>query len=393
MPLAILGVLALAIPPSSALAAQNEQSSTDPVFTYEAVTSAVVSNTAFRSSDSFSAGEGLNPEVLGLSAIEVDGEVAVVNHSLVRQDTGAIAAATADYVDLSWAPMPGVRDYIVSKNGELLGITAETALRDTDVTPDTFVDYQVSANMFVDPEVQEAPIHGLIAFVPAASSEPMQAAEREISETATTVVSYTRANLDWATFIPQARLDAPSIGCEFGAGYEFSGDNRGFAATQYDSGMAGARTMLHAIIFWDDPVPANVVTKSYSTGWTKVYDKTTGLRVGERRADNGLYEAYLLGTDAARSYVDVRMRIQVGNPFCSGNSIEGAFTITLSRTGSYTISSGAHRQMPNHEIFIRGTSPEGGIERIVYQRQYLDPICLVQMLCPSAQMGGYAGSF
>lgn len=130
-----------------------------------------------------------------------------------------------------------------------------------------------------------------------------------------------------------------------------------------------------------------MVQKSSFTGWTTVYSKSTGNKVDEAQA-SGTYDAYLLGTDAGRTYVDVRMGVQVGNPFCSMNSIEGAFSITLTRSGSYTIFSGQHRQMPNHEIFLQGSS--GGTERVIYQRQYAS---LVNMACPPANMGGYTGPF
>lgn len=383
-------VAALSIP-NTAVASDDESADAGTLFTYEAVLSELEKNSSERSAAPIIAtsfGQDLTARDFGLSAIEINGEVAIVNHSLVREDRGATASATPTYVDLAWAPMRGVREYILSREGVQVGTTSGTSFRDDGIEPGTTVQYQVSAGTFEGTASQDTPIYGVAATVPSTSTSSLEEASDQVVAEARSLASYNSADLSWYTFIPQARIDAPPVACEYTAGYQFGGDNRGFAPNGLDASLGGYRTFLAASVGWKRAT--NVVQQSSFTSWTSVYDSSTGAKVDEAQA-TGTYDAYLLGTDAGRTYVDVRMAQQVGNPFCSMNSIEGAFSITLTRSGSYTIFSGQHRQMPNHEIFLTGFP--GGSAQVVYQRQYASPLCLVNMLCPPADMGGFAGTF
>ena len=70
------------------------------------------------------------------------------------------------------------------------------------------------------------------------------------------------------------------------------------------------------------------------------------------------------------------------------NYIDGAMTITVTKSGSYNVISGQHRQMPNHEIYItRGTTWAQ-----VYKRDYLSLSCLVAWGCAAAEISG-SGSY
>jgi hypothetical protein len=84
-------------------------------------------------------------------------------------------------------------------------------------------------------------------------------------------------------------------------------------------------------------------------------------------------------------------------PYCIWNSIEGAFTITVTRTGNYGILSGEHRQMPNHEVIIMSTTSNATsatyTEAVVYRRDLSSPLCLVSMVCEKASMAGYTGTY
>lgn len=366
--------------------ASGDTNSAEPTFTYEVVNRALDENTSLNSTETLSQsaflGATVTPDDLGLSMLEIDDVVAVVNHSLVRDGRGAIAAATAEYVDLSWAPMPGVKEYVVTRNDEVLGITTERAFRDASVSPGSTREYRVAAHSFTGPSDQQAPIHGLVVTTPEASSDPRRAALRQIEESAQSAAAYTSATVNWYTFIPQSRIDAPFTGCQYGLGYQFGGDGRGFASDSSSASSGGYRTWLQGAVAWTRA--GNPVDKASFVGWTSVYDAKTGASVARRQA-KGTLDARLLGTDPGRTYVDVRMSLQVGNPFCGGNSIEGAFSITLTRAGSYTIFSGEHRQMPNHEIFLQGF--KNGASRTIYQRKYANAICLVNIACPKAQMG------
>lgn len=369
----------------------------EATFTFEEVLGALENKKAARGIAAQAVTEnGATASDFGLSVVEVGGVAAAVNHSLVRDRAGATSAATPEFVDLSWAPMEGVNEYVITVDGREIGITKNTSFRDKDVNAGETRSYQISASSFIDnTKDQGAAIHGITVDVPPGDLGNRVSAEEQVFESATAAAGYSNADLTWVTFIPEARIDAPAVavpgvGCEYAAGYQFGGDNRGFAANQYASSAAGYRSYLNTNIAWTRA--SGIVAYDFYLGGTSVYEKSTGDRVETRylSTSNARGEARLLGTDFYNTYADVRVELQAGNPFCVGNSIEGAFTATVTRT-AYTISSGSHRQMPNHEIFMTGYG--GGTPKIVYQRSYASPLCLVNLACPPAQLGGYTGGF
>jgi hypothetical protein len=86
--------------------------------------------------------------------------------------------------------------------------------------------------------------------------------------------------------------------------------------------------------------------------------------------------------------VDLRFSIHANNPICKAGAIPGAITMTIHKDGRYVIRSGAHRQMPNWEVYAGWV---GGEPTTVYRRSYASAACLVAMVCSEAQMGGYSG--
>jgi hypothetical protein len=69
------------------------------------------------------------------------------------------------------------------------------------------------------------------------------------------------------------------------------------------------------------------------------------------------------------------------------------FVLTVTRSGSWVIISGSHRQMPNHELYIA----HGGLaaERwtTAYARSYASVECLVAVLCERVSMTGFSGTY
>lgn len=127
-PSALLVAVAVSVPTTVAIA--DETVHDDAMFTYEAVLAELNKKSSARSDEptvGSTLGEALTARDLGLSAIEIDGEVAIVSHSLVREDRGATASATPSFVDLAWAPMRGVHEYIISREGVRLGTTSRGA--------------------------------------------------------------------------------------------------------------------------------------------------------------------------------------------------------------------------------------------------------------------------
>jgi hypothetical protein len=190
--------------------------------------------------------------------------------------------------------------------------------------------------------------------------------------------------LSWITFIPQNRIDAPpSLGlCQYGPGYQFAGDNH----TAFDWTSSRYRTALHATITWS----TKTVVRNASIGTSHVYKKSTGQLVASKTASATGMSAKKLGSGA--NWVDLRMVTHATNPFCDSRTgaIDGAFTIHMTQTGNYSISSGSHRQMPNHCIYIYN----GGRVTNVYERTYAGARCLIgAIVCPLANLTGYYGRF
>lgn len=197
--------------------------------------------------------------------------------------------------------------------------------------------------------------------------------------------NYSMATLRYRTFIPQAKINAPpvgvpGVGCSYKSGYQFGGDNRGFSVSG-----GSARTSMSAYIRFDG---RGLIGSAKQMGATTVYKKSTGKQVAKKTASTKDMFIKELGVDKAG--VDLRVSVKAGNPFCKGNSIQGAFTITINKNGTYRIISGSHRLMPNHEVYL--TSVTGGW-KTVYQRKYRDATCLVSLACPQGSMTGYYGNY
>lgn len=201
---------------------------------------------------------------------------------------------------------------------------------------------------------------------------------------ARTVVGST-TTLSWVTFIPQAKIDAPLVGCSYGRGYQFGGDNH----SAYDWTSSRYRTALHAVVAWK----AKTVSGGASISASHVYRKSTGKLVATRTASSKDMSVRLLGFGS--DYVDIRMVTHASNPFCSGllgfkGAIDGAISIRLYKDGYWQIRSGNHRRMPNHYIYIYNS----GRVTDVYKARYDSAGCLIgQATCPLENLTGFTGTF
>jgi len=308
------------------------------------------------------------------------GTLAIVDRSLLAH--GAVAAATPSFVDLSWDVYSSMAQYGVSRNSEVIAVLAPgvsqfrdpsvvggemyryniVPLLDTGSAPDAKM-WSIKVGVPRRPAAEEAPAHSL--YLQAAA----QASARAVA--ATTTVS-------WVTFIPQARVGAPRVGCAYGHGYEFGGDGRSF-----DWRASSFRTAVHAVVTWSTKAVAGHV----AMGTTHVYRTSDGRLVSQRTASGSKSYAKKLGSGS--NYVDVRLVTHAGNPYCGLTAIDGAFSMTLTRSGNYSIFSGNHRQMPSHHVFIY----DGGQVTDVYRLNAASPYCLAgAILCELANFYGN-GSF
>ena len=373
------------------------------MFTFDRVSEALYEGAAAARRVTVPEGTEPTAEALGLQAVEVDGQVAAVNHALLRDGKGAISAATSDYVDLSWAPMDGASTYAIVRDEELVATTSATSFRYEDVVPGDSLQFRITA-MTVEEADVFTPTYGLEVDVPEPRSNQRTAAESQSEATAAAAVYYDVSELNWYTFIPEARVDAPpvgvpGVGCEYKSGYQFGGDGRDFANSPFYPDMGTSRTQLGAWVSWSRGASLGgpFEQQGLYLGPTTVYDKATGEEVDRRQlsTSEATGEAKVLGIEEGyRTWIDIRMNLQAGNPFCEGNSIAGAFTFTMTRTGNWAIISGSHRQMPSHEIIMSRWAPSGpAVHTPIYRRSYANPLCLISWACPETQMSGYQGTY
>ncbi len=219
-------------------------------------------------------------------------------------------------------------------------------------------------------------IIGVRAQVPDRDST-MSSAAKVFTEEVEAAASQNRSTIRARTFIPQDRLDAPIIGCEYGSSYQFEGDGRSYSPYSSDY-----RTSLMAHVGWDDEGGGpRLALSGKDVGTTIVYDKSTGEEVDRQTESADQIEVSQLGADADK--VDLRFSIYASNPFCEGDAIAGQFTMNAYKSGSWIIRSGSHRMMPHWEIYISWLD---GVPNTVYKRDYFSVYCLVNLLCEDAPM-------
>ncbi|HEV7741485.1 MAG TPA: hypothetical protein VGO65_03625 [Pseudolysinimonas sp.] len=288
----------------------------------------------------------------------------------------AMWAATSRYVDLSWATVPGTLRYVVFREGVQVASTMQTSYRDTDVSAGQVVHYRIVAAGPND----TGKTWGLVAIVPSAAPGDRSAMTSQLATEAATLASYTTAAVQYQSFIPQAKIDAPPVGCTYNDPYDYGGDNRGFLASG-----APYRTRLQATVGFTG---SGTVSYTRTVGTTHVYNSAGTLVDQATASASAMTVARLAGSTATS--VDLRWNLDARNPFCSAGSISAAFTMTVTKSGSWSIISGSHKQMPNHEIYIHSNS--GGWVT-VYRRTYASAYCLINGACPNASMAGYVGTY
>ena len=297
--------------------------------------------------------------------------------------SGVASAATSHSVRLAWNPSPAAFGYVVLRDGKFRGKTGRgvSTFADLSVTPGQAHEY-VIAPLADNTADAELPVWGLRVTTPGlseSSTPPKEAVTRSALMTATTTAAAATTTLTWDAFIPQAKIDAPSIGCDYGRGYQFGGDNRSFDWTS-----PRYRTALNTVITWS----TKAVRGFTSVRPTTVYRKSTGALVAQRTAYAGDLVAKKLGDATGR--VDIRMVNHASNPFCHFGAIDGAITFNIYQNGNWAIRSGTYRRMPNHEIYIYNGGRVTYLIRAPYQSVY----CLIgPVACDSTNVTGYYGRY
>lgn len=309
------------------------------------------------------------------------GSEAMVDESLLHR--GFLVASGSNFVDLSWDPLSSSTAYVVVRDGQrIANLTAGmSAYRDATVAEGFAYRYNIVPAIAPDNLDPKAEMWSLQVHVPRENGSSLSAQAEALAIRAASVADTT--TLTWVTFIPEARVDAPTVAgqalCDYGSGYEFGGDNHGF-----DWKASSYRTAANAVITWSSMAVAGYT----DIGTTHVYEKSTGKLVAEKTASGSGMVVMKIGSGS--NWVELHMATHATNPFCSAGAIDGAFSMMLTQSGSYSIFSGNHRLMPNHYIYIY----DGGSVTNVYERKYENVMCLMgPILCDLASLVGVAGNF
>ncbi len=199
----------------------------------------------------------------------------------------------------------------------------------------------MSESASVGSEPIEAPIYESVAIIGLTSSNEPGASE----SVAVATPNASSTTLRYMTFIPNAYVAAPSVGCTYSGDFDyyFKGDNR-----TYSSVATTYRTKFDVLVNWGN----QSVTSTRTVGSTKVYQLANGV-YSLKSTDTASSSAMkLTPTSASLTQAKFNMRQDVANPFCSSNGIYFDLDVTVNRSGNYSII-GDRLQVPSHEIYIK----------------------------------------
>lgn len=310
-------------------------------------------------------------------ARSASGDVAIVDESMA--DYGALSAVNSRFVELDWESIPDAVGYRVSRDNRVIAKLPSQVSTYRDLSVREGSQYRYNIEPVVPEGVVTETSGRMWSFkvqVPVASDQATLQNAASVQAIAAGVAP--TSTVSWETFIPPAKVDAPPVGCSYGSGYQFGGDNR-----SYDWTSLKYRTLVTTMVTWSTKaVVGHAMAKP-----TTVYLKSTGALVATRTASMANSYGKKLGSGS--NYVDVRLVTHAGNPFCTLNAIDGAFSMHLTQSGNYSFISGNHRQAPNHHVYIY----DDGAVKDVYRRDSAGFICLAgAALCELANFSGY-GSF
>lgn len=295
---------------------------------------------------------------------------------------GYMAAATADYVDLSWATAkPGTNFVILRDRTPIASITGDS-YRDSAVSPGNVYHYQVQAVLPEsrtapnDPAFQSAPQQGIeygfVAVTPTSStSDAAIAAASRQNALITAATIQQSGRVSFRAFIPEATIGLPpGVGPVVCSNYSlFSGDNRGFTVDV----NASVRVSDDATILWD----TRSVSHNPRVGSTHAL-ASNGTVLATRTA---AFEGSTYYRSATTSSVTFIQSIKAGNPFCGSAAgyIYGTQTINITRAGNYS-TTGWVKKMPDTEIYYVYTTSTGYYYWTVFQFEYTSPACLIDYM-------------
>lgn len=344
-----------------------------------------------------------------------NGNAVLIDTSLSKSENpgmSGLTSASKKFIDLSWGALKDPSSYEIYRDGVKIAETRKTSFRDRKVAPGNKYEYRVSASGLKDrSDWTEQEVQAVQAGQPAPrvsfmwsfeatalQEDSIQSAEAQSASLTTAFEKLSASEIRWASFIPERRLGAPGWPCEYGAGYEFEGDDRSWYTPDYQwehNNYVSSRIRHKSTIYWWGSTPS--LSSEIYLGDTRVYQAGTDNLVAQRLAvpEN---DTRVMSTPSSTS-IDIRAAFSAGNPFCSMNSISVVYRASVTSTGNYAMSA-SYRRMPAHEAYIYNywgdplgnNGPVASKVTAILRDDVRDPFCLAGWGCQEATFSG-GGTF
>jgi hypothetical protein len=266
--------------------------------------------------------------------------------------------ASKDRVVLTWDEVPGVEEYNVYKNNELIATVNDPQYVDTAKMTETYIPYEIEFKVpLSEKEKEEVRAHY--------KDLGRELSEEELNKIALKPVSMVKVvdtsivvpelkllaiekSFKWTykTFIPDDYVEDPWYNPgTWGTDIKyFGGDDRGFS---YSSEDYRTKTVGDSI-FYDTGSPDEAFFKNVHP--TTAYDEDYNL-VDTETASDSLINRIVNSTST--SMVDVTVYHKCGNPFAvAGAEIDYQMRVKTYSNGSYSFE-GLHDRAPAHELYLR----------------------------------------
>ncbi|MFM6939243.1 MAG: DUF3238 domain-containing protein, partial [Rhodoluna sp.] len=187
------------------------------------------------------------------------------------------------------------------------------------------------------------------------------------------------------TFIPEAWVNAPYMGCADATNYDFKGDNR-----SWSSSSSSYRTKFDVSIDWNGG-PA--LSSMRSVGETSLWLNFFGNRTLTKAATASNSTMTLTLISKTNSSVSFKMYQDVKNPICLNFVTNGIFfnlNWNVSRLGSYSVQ-GTYMPVPNHEAYVSSGGSSAWVA--VFQTEHQSFACLMALVTNCTTTRANGGTF
>ncbi|MEC0207068.1 hypothetical protein P4H39_31130 [Paenibacillus lautus] len=271
-------------------------------------------------------------------------------------DTSITSVASNENVILSWNDIPGVEEYRVYKNQELLVTTNENSYTDVNVSSNSLYTYEIEFSVpLSESEKQEAKeffsgnedlnlsdteIERMSSSRPVSIIRVVETTTSPSASIQATAASTSSFSWTYKTFLPMDYIEDPIPGN--GIAF-FGGDNRSFS---FDSEKY--RTKMWGKTVFEPYSSDHFFSKNVGT--TTAYDENRNFISSKTASDELMY-----GVKNTHTYTkaDYTYYHKVGNPYVpvSGQEIDIQMRVITNSNGTYSFE-GLHDRAPSHELYL-----------------------------------------